>query len=116
MMVTVTGYSTGELLLALILTYVAMIAVAIAYYMKIVMDREEFGEGKSWKVWAVLGGGLVVLTVLYQFPVRIGTITFIFGVLVSWVCVDVRSVLSRWVPFKFSKEKVEKLLAGDAHG
>jgi hypothetical protein len=98
-MVSVIGYSLGEILFALILSYVLLFLVVIVRYMRIVLDREENGKGNIWPVFAIAIGGSLLLTVIYWFPVRIGTVTFVMGSIFSWCVFELIDVFGRWSPF-----------------
>ena len=114
-MVSISGYTIAELMMVYVLIYVVLFAVVIAHYMRAVMDDEDGSKKSVHAIW-VLIGGCVVLTVLLWFPVRIGTVMCVLGMLVAWLFVDLKSVFSRWMPVSFSKEDVARTLVGEKRG
>jgi hypothetical protein len=116
-MVSISGYTVGEMLVVYVLMYVVLFAVVIARYMREVMDKEECGVRQGIRAIWVLIGGCVVLTILLWFPVRIGTVMCVLGMLFAWLFVDLKSVFVRWMPFSVSKDDVARTLAGEKrHG
>jgi cobalamin synthase len=112
----VSGYTVMELLIVIVVTYIVVILLTIAHYMRELVNREENeGEKRSRAVW-ILIGGCIFLTVLYVLPVRVGTVMVVLGMLLAWLFLDLRSVFSRWVPFSVSKEDVARTIVGEKRG
>jgi len=88
-MVTTIGYQAGEFLLASVVTYLFLIIYAI------LMILYSIFNDRGWKrslIGAALAG--VIIAVTYMFPVRIGTVMFINGIIVglsarlTWKLID----------------------------
>jgi hypothetical protein len=109
--VAVTGYTGGEFVLTLIFSYLVVMILAIARWMRVLID-EARGEHVQ-RIRGVLSvvligvGGFIGLTVVYFFPVRIGVSFFLLGFCVAWLMREL-VVIIRWWPFSIKDDVMEK--------
>jgi hypothetical protein len=110
--VSVSGYSPDEMVGLLVLSYVLLITVGIARSIRYALNTIEFGKGFLWFPLLLVVFGPVGLTIVYQFPLRIGSVMFIIGGLFVWLVHELVNIFSRWFPFsvKVSKFKSKRLI------
>ena len=100
-MVSVAGYLPGEMIAVIVLSYGLMLMVGIARVIRYMLNTEEYGKSSVWVPILVVIGGFIVLTLLYQYPVRIGTVMLVVGALFSWFVHEILNIFGRWSPFSF---------------
>ena len=115
--VSISGYSVDEMLAMLLLSYGLMLMVGLARGLRYMLDTEEFGKGSVWVPLSIIIGGAMGLTLLYQYPVRIGSVLFLVGALFAWLVHELVNVFGRWQPisFSFKSKKFQDWVAGEKH-
>ena len=99
-----------EYVFCIILSYVFLLANGLVMVMQSILDEEE-GTDNRRKRMILFFASLIATTVMYFFQVRIGTISFINGLIFAWLVFQIKSVVLRWNPFIEAKEEALKAVA-----
>jgi FlaA1/EpsC-like NDP-sugar epimerase len=103
-MVSITGYNIETFFFFTAASYLLLMMFVIARMMNDVLneEREErMGILKSLMIGVVF---LVVISVAYYFPVRIGFVMFVNGGFFTLTCLEVVRILGRWSPFEWGNK------------
>jgi hypothetical protein len=88
--VSLAGFAIGELIIAVIASYVLVVLLAIAELVRSQMD--ETFEQEKWRIFVQYGALLGGVAVIMWTDVRIGTVMFINGAVATLLVVKVVNV------------------------
>ena len=82
--VAITGYTVQQIVLSVILVYLLFVILFLAVWIDYILAKEQ-GSTRKPLAFVAVGVGIVVVTVVFMLPARIGTVMFLDGVLCTMI-------------------------------